>query len=55
LIIYDSVRWDYLWYMMNRIGFSKKWAGWMKGCVESPTTSILVNESLTLEFHQVKD
>lgn len=47
---YDSMRWDFLYYMMDRLGFSRKWIGWSKECMESSTISVLVNGTPTQEF-----
>ena len=30
---YDSVDWDFLEYMLHRLGFEAKWVRWMKGGV----------------------
>ena len=42
---YDSVSWEYLIYMMRRLGFGPKWAQWMLGCLKSTLVSVLVNGS----------
>jgi len=47
---YDSVDWDFLMYMMNRLGFRPKWINWIKACLSSSTVSVLVNGSPTKEF-----
>jgi len=47
---YDSVRWEFLYYMIRRLGFHHRWIMWIKGCLESATVSVLVNGSLTTEF-----
>jgi len=44
---YDSIDWDSLGYMMGRLCFNAKWIRWIKGCLESTTMSLLVNESPT--------
>jgi len=51
---YDSVSWDFLLYMMNRIGFHEKWLGWMRRWLNSTHISILVNGSPTEEFKPSK-
>ncbi|XP_068478909.1 uncharacterized protein [Phaseolus vulgaris] len=43
---YDSVRWDFLYYMLGRLGFGGKWIRWIKACLESASVSILVKKSL---------
>lgn len=47
---YDSVSWDFLSYMMRRLGFCAKWIGWIEGCLRTASVSILVNGSPTNEF-----
>ena len=47
---YDSVDWDFLVYMLRRLGFKDKWIKWIKACLTSATISVLVNGSLTKEF-----
>ena len=47
---YDSVSWDFLLYMLRRIGFSLKWINWIEGCLRSASISVLVNGSPTAEF-----
>jgi len=47
---YDSVRWEFLYEMLNRMGFDSRWVMWIKGCLESATVSVLVNGSPTEEF-----
>jgi len=47
---YDSVSWDFLLYMLRRIGFSSKWVKWIEGCMKSASISVLVNDSPTAEF-----
>lgn len=42
---YDSVRWDFLLYMLGRMLFCRKWINWIKSCLESAFVSVLVNES----------
>jgi len=47
---YDFVSWEFLYYMMSRVGFYNKWIMWMKGYLESSTISVLENGSPTQEF-----
>jgi len=47
---YDSVRWEFLYDMLQRMGFQNKWISWIRGCMESSTVSVLVNGSPTEEF-----
>jgi len=47
---YDSVSWEFLFYMMGRLGLCGKWVQWIRVCLESATVSVLVNGSPTKEF-----
>ena len=51
---YESVYWDFVYYMMERLGFCGKWVGWIKTCLESASISLLVNGSPTQEFKPKK-
>jgi len=44
---YDSVNWDFIFYMLKRLRFCDRW---IKGCLESASVSFLVNGSPTREF-----
>jgi len=47
---YDSVNWDFLYHMMERMGFCDRWISWVKECLGSSSVSVLVNGSPTNEF-----
>ena len=47
---YDSVRWNFLFDMLQRLGFHKNWIKWVRGCLESSMVSILINGSPMEEF-----
>lgn len=42
---YDHVNWGYVDWILNQMGFCKKWRNWMKICITTPLFSILVNGS----------
>jgi len=47
---YDSVSWEFLYYILGRLGFCGRWIRWIKSCLESSSVSMLINGSPTLEF-----
>nr|KYP51174.1 LINE-1 reverse transcriptase isogeny [Cajanus cajan] len=47
---YDSANWEFLFYMLRRLGFCDTWVKWIKGCMTSASVSVLVNGSPTSEF-----
>lgn len=47
---YDFVNWEFLWYMLQRLGFDGKWIRWMMAYLKSSSMSMLVNRSPTNEF-----
>ncbi|XP_006605191.1 uncharacterized protein [Glycine max] len=47
---YDFVSWNFLSYMMKRLGFCPKWITWIEGCLKSASVPVLVNGSPTNEF-----
>lgn len=40
---YDHVNWDFLDYILSRIGFETKWRCWMFYCIRAVNFSVLVN------------
>ena len=51
---YDSVSWEFLYYMLWRLGFCDLWIRWIKGCLESASVSVLVSGCPTKEFFPMK-
>jgi len=51
---YDSVSWEFIHYMLGRLGFCGKWIKWIKNCLESTSIFMLVNGSPTIEFKPKK-
>lgn len=47
---YDSIRWDYLDDVMKKMGFGPRWCNWIRACLESSMSSVLVNGAPTNEF-----
>ena len=40
---YDSINWQFLMKVMQKMGFGLKWMGWMWRCISTAKFSILVN------------
>jgi len=51
---YDSVSWEFIYYMLGRLRFCGKWVEWIKNCLESSSISVLVNGNPTIEFKPKK-
>ncbi|GKA36061.1 putative RNA-directed DNA polymerase, eukaryota, reverse transcriptase zinc-binding domain protein [Tanacetum coccineum] len=51
---FDSLRWDFLDLVMEKLGFGLKWRSWIQGCLRNNRSSILVNGSPTAEFEVFK-
>lgn len=47
---FDSLNWNYLDLIMEQMGFSCKWRGWIQGCLKLARASVLVNGSPIEEF-----
>ena len=47
---YDSVSWEFLFYMLKRMGFCDKRIQWVEGCITSASISVLVNGSPSAQF-----
>ena len=47
---YDSISWEFINYMLDRLGFYAKRIQWIKCCLEYASVSVLVNGSPTREF-----
>ena len=42
---YDHLSWEFLFQVLDRMGFGKRWVSWVKWCVSTTSFSILVNGS----------
>lgn len=51
---YNLVSWNFIEYMVIRMGFNEKWRSWMKACIFIGSVSVLVNGSPTSEFTMEK-
>ena len=48
------MEWELLLETLERMGFGKKWIGWVKACLRSATMSVLVNGTPAREFEMGK-
>lgn len=42
---YDYVNWNFLDYILDRMGFGSKWINWISFCLHSSLFSLLINGS----------
>jgi hypothetical protein len=47
---YDTVNWNFLDYLMGRMGFAEGWRRWIHACVFQSSMSVLVNGSPSADF-----
>ncbi|KAL4385972.1 hypothetical protein GQ457_09G021960 [Hibiscus cannabinus] len=47
---YDTIDWDFLDFILEKMGFGCKWRSWISYCISSATISVLVNGSPTNRF-----
>ncbi|XP_058761237.1 uncharacterized protein LOC131634589 [Vicia villosa] len=47
---YDSVSWNYLRWILVKMGFGKRWMKWMEASIFTNFMSVMVNGSATREF-----
>ncbi|GKC64300.1 RNA-directed DNA polymerase, eukaryota, reverse transcriptase zinc-binding domain protein, partial [Tanacetum coccineum] len=47
---FDSLRWDFLDLILDKLGFGSKWRAWISGCLHNARSSLLINGSPTKEF-----
>ncbi|XP_071740704.1 uncharacterized protein [Rutidosis leptorrhynchoides] len=47
---FDSVNWIFLDFSLAQLGFGQKWRKWMRACLTSGRSSVLINGSPTSEF-----
>ena len=47
---YDHLNWDFLFQVMEKMGFCRKWLKWIRWCVSTTSFSVLVNGTLFVFF-----
>ncbi|GKA80774.1 RNA-directed DNA polymerase, eukaryota, reverse transcriptase zinc-binding domain protein [Tanacetum coccineum] len=47
---FDSLRWDFLDLILDKLGFGSTWRAWIRGCLYNSRSFVLVNGSQTEEF-----
>ena len=40
---YDSISWEFLYKVLDKMGFGSRWLSWMKWCISTASFSILIN------------
>ena len=51
---YDSIRWSFVDYVLEKIGFGCTWRKWVMSCIFSASMSIFINGFLTKSFNMEK-
>lgn len=41
--VYDRVNWDFLDWVLDQMGFGRKWRFWMRLCISTTSFSVLLN------------
>lgn len=41
--VYDHVCWNFVDYMLGRMGFGSKWRKWIRKCISSTSFAVIVN------------
>ncbi|GMJ03511.1 hypothetical protein HRI_004020300 [Hibiscus trionum] len=47
---YDTIDWGFLMFMMEKMGFSRRWRDWILRCISSSQISVLINGSPSRSF-----
>ena len=42
---YDSIGWEFLYKVLDKMGFGSQWLSWMKWCISTASFSVLINGS----------
>ena len=52
--VYDHISWDFLFQILEKVGFDRKWICWIKWCISTATFSVLFNGSPTGFFRSFR-
>lgn len=52
---FDSIRWDYLMALLQRLGFPVKWRDWLGALLYTSTSQVLLNGILVKESRMGED
>ena len=52
---YDSISWEFLYQVLDRMGFGSRWLSWMKWCFFTASFSVLINGSSAGFFQSSRD
>ncbi|GFS40543.1 hypothetical protein Acr_00g0069200 [Actinidia rufa] len=47
---YDHISWEFLLYLLEKLGFGDKWCSWMKSCISTVKFSVLLVNGLAKGF-----
>ena len=42
---YDSISWEFLYKVLDKMGFGSRWLSWMKWCISTASFSVIINGS----------
>ena len=42
---YDQINWNYIFKVLQKMGFGAKWVKWIKRCISTTSFSVLINDS----------
>lgn len=41
--VFDNVCWNFVDYILDKFGFSKKWRKWIKTCITTTSFAVMIN------------
>ena len=49
---YDQINWNFLFRMLQKMGFGDKWVSWIRWCISTASFSFLINGNPTGFFQE---